>query len=110
MASIFLLRLIVQNHPKTAAQTILRNIASVMNPDALILLNNRILPDPGTVGLQDEALDRARSLFMMQAMNGADREEEEFRQLVEGSGAGLVVQDIMKRENSALSLIVVRKL
>ncbi len=80
-----------------------------MRPGALILLNNRILPEPGTVGARDEALGRARSLFMMQAMNGAEREEDEFRELVEGNGAGLVVQEVVKREGSALSLIVVRK-
>ncbi|KIW32377.1 uncharacterized protein PV07_03929 [Cladophialophora immunda] len=109
-ASVFLVRMVVQNHPRTAAQTILRNIASAMKPDALILLNNHILPEPGTVGLRDEARDRSRSLFMMQAMNGGDRDEEEFRELVEGAGAGLAVQEVVKRKGSALGLIVIKKL
>jgi 6-hydroxytryprostatin B O-methyltransferase len=110
LASVFLLRLVVQNHPKTAAQKILRNIASVMKPSALILLNNHILPKPGTAGLRDESRDRSRSLFMMQAMNGGDRDEEEFRELVEGVGAGLRVQEVVKRNGSALGLIVIKKL
>ena len=80
-----------------------------MKVGAQILLNNVILPDPGTMGLRDEALDRARSMFMMQAMNGAERGEEEIRDLVEGSGAGLTVQEVVKRQGSALGLIVVEK-
>lgn len=101
--------MVVQNHADTAAQTILRNIAPVMKPGARILLNNIILPDPGTTGLREEALDRAKSMFMMQAMNGADRGEEEVRELVEGCGAGLTVQEVVRRQGSALGLIIVEK-
>ena len=109
LASVFLLRLIVQNHPKSAAQTILRNVASVMKPGALILLNNCILPDPGTVGIRSEALERSKSLFMMQAMNGGDRGEAEFRELVEGAGAGLRVREVVRRKGSGLGLIIIEK-
>ncbi|KAJ9606818.1 hypothetical protein H2200_008828 [Cladophialophora chaetospira] len=108
-ASVFLLRLVLQIHSKTTAQTILRNIASVMRPGAVILLNNVILPDAGTGELRKEALERAKSLMLMQAMNGADREEAEFRELVEGAGAGLSVKQVVRREKSALGLVVITK-
>jgi 6-hydroxytryprostatin B O-methyltransferase len=80
-----------------------------MKAGARILLNNIILPDPGTIGLRDEALDRAKSMFMMQAMNGADRGEDEFRELIEGCGGDLTVQEVVKRQGSALGLIIIQK-
>lgn len=80
-----------------------------MKPGARILLNNIILPDPRTSELREEALDRAKSMFMMQAMNGADRGEQEFRELVAGCEAGLTVQKVVKRQGSALGLIIVEK-
>jgi hypothetical protein len=46
---------------------------------------------------------------MMQAMNGGERDEEEFRELVEGDDLGLRVQEIVKRDRSALGLIVIKK-
>ena len=52
---------------------------------------------PGTIGPRVEALDRAKSMFMMQAMNGADRGKKEFRELVvEGCGPGLTVQEVVQ--------------
>ena len=80
-----------------------------MRPGALILLNNIILPDAGTLGLREEALARARSLTMMQTMNGAERDESEIRELVEGSRAGLSVLEVVREEKSALGLIVITK-
>ncbi|KAK5400815.1 hypothetical protein LTR06_011236 [Exophiala xenobiotica] len=108
LASIFLVRMVVQNHPKTATQTILRNIASVMKMGTDPVEQHHPCRS-WDGGLRDEALDRAKSMFMMQAMNGADRGEEEFRELVEGCVVGLMVQEVVKCQRSALGLIIVQK-
>lgn len=79
-----------------------------MKPSARILLNNHLLPEPGSVGVRKEALERARDLFMLQAMNGADRDEAGFKDLVEGAGCGLRVREVRKG-TGALGLIVVER-
>lgn len=107
--SVFLVRLILQNHSVSAAQAILRNISSAMKPGAFLVINNTLLPRPGSVGLREEALERARSLFMMQAMNGMDRDEAEFHGLVEGAGAGLKITEIVSPGGGAMAVIVVEK-
>lgn len=109
-ASVFLVRAVLQNHPVRTAQNILRNIASVMKPGALIIINNALLPEPGTLGSRAEAAERARSLFMMQAMNGADRDEEEFRHLIAGVGCELRLREIIRPEGGTMAIIVVEKL
>jgi hypothetical protein len=109
-ASVFLVRLILQNHSVSAAQAILRNISASMRPGALLLINNTLLPKPGSVGLREEALERARSLFMMQAMNGMDRDETEFHALVEGANAGLKIKEIKSPGGGAMAVIVVEKI
>ena len=108
-ASVFLVRLILQNHSVSAAQAILRNISSVMRPGAFLLINNTLLPQPGSVGLREEGLERARSLFMMQAMNGMDRDEVEFHALVEGAEAGLKIREIASPGGGVMAVLVVEK-
>ena len=68
------------------------------------------MPEPGSIGAREEALERARCLFMMQAMNGVDRDEAEIRALIEGDELGLRVKAINKPGIRAMAVIVVEKL
>lgn len=108
-ASVFLVRLVLQNHSTPAAQAILRNLASVMKSGSVILINNTLMSEPGSVGLREEALERARCLFMMQAMNGIDRDDSEFRTLIQDSNANLRIRNINRPSHGAMAVIVVEK-
>lgn len=109
-ALVFLVRAVLQNHPVAIAQSILRNIAMKMKPGALIIINNAILPEPGTVASREEASERARGLFMIQAMNGADRDQAEFESLIAGVGQGVRLREVIKPKRGTMAILVVEKM
>lgn len=107
-ADVFLLRMILNNWTSLKCEQILANVAAAMKPGAVLLLNNFMLHEPGTVGKRAEALERARDLFQMAAMNGMERDLEGWNELV-GKIPGLKIRDVIRQTGTSQALIVVDK-
>jgi 6-hydroxytryprostatin B O-methyltransferase len=107
-ADVFLLRMILNNWPSSKCEEILTNVAAIMKPGAVMLLNNFMLHEPGTVGKRAEALERARDLFQMAAMNGMERDIGGWNELV-GKIAGLKIRQVIRQPGTSQALIVVDK-
>lgn len=108
-ADVFLLRLVVQEHPRAVAPKILRKIESKMKDGAVILLNNRLLPPPDSLGVREESLGMASSLYRLQATNEEYLDEQGFEKLIYEAGCDLKIREV-RRGGGNLALIVVEKM
>lgn len=78
--------MILHDWPKDEAVKILRNIVPALRKsgrDARLLIQDTVLPVPGTIGLTQEALLRVRDLTMIQSFNSKERELAEFEELLD---------------------------
>ncbi|KAK5095775.1 hypothetical protein LTS08_007909 [Lithohypha guttulata] len=106
-ADVFLARLVLNNWHDNEAAFILRNLVSVMKSSARIVIMSAVLPDPGAVNLREEAIERTRDMFMMQAMNGTERGLLEWKDLFKQTDQRLILKKMTKPEGSNLSVLEV---
>ena len=69
-----------------------------------------MLPSPGdtSTGKREEACMRTKDLFMMQAMDGQERDIEQWRHLLKDADERLEIVALRTQVGSALSIIEVR--
>lgn len=111
-ANIYLLRMVLHNHPDSEAVQILTNLVPALktNPSARLLIMDTALPDPGTTNAVDESLMRYRDMTMMQVFNTKEREVGEFKDILERAGdneGNLVLKNIRSAHGSTLSMLEV---
>jgi 6-hydroxytryprostatin B O-methyltransferase len=111
-ADVYFLRMIFHDWPDKEAATILRNLLPVLvgRPSARLIIMDTILPDPGTIPTNEEALLRVRDLTMLQAFNSKERELNDWKTLfatvsAEKSGGALKLQNVTKPFGSLMSLM-----
>ncbi|KAL9622213.1 MAG: hypothetical protein Q9160_003396 [Pyrenula sp. 1 TL-2023] len=102
-ADVYLLRMIIHDWPDGEALKILRHIVSAMKPGALILIMDTVLPESGSIMRVDESRLRVRDLTMMQVFNAKERENDDWRALIES--AGLQIRDVRQPEGSVMSIM-----
>lgn len=83
---VFLLRAILHNWSDKCAIRILRNLIPAMKPGSKIIINDIVIPEPGTVPPMFERPLRTGSLMMDVHFNSNDRELADFGRLVEEAG------------------------
>jgi 6-hydroxytryprostatin B O-methyltransferase len=109
-AKIFLIRQCLQNHPHNVAVTMLRNIVPRLERQGTrLIINNVVLPLPGDTSIDKraEARARTRDLFMMQAMNGQERDIDQWKQLLADADPRLVIVGVRTPEGSGMSVLEV---
>ena len=69
--NVYLMRMVLHNHTDTEAVEILSSLVPALksSPSARLLIMDTVLPDPGSVGVVDEALMRYRDVTMAQVVN-----------------------------------------
>lgn len=83
---IFLLRAILHNWSDKCAVRILRNLIPAMKPGSQVIVNDIVIPEPGTVPPMFERPLRNGSLMMDVHFNASDRELADFARLFEEAG------------------------
>ena len=78
-----------------------------MKPTARLIVMATVLPEPGTVSLREEAIERSKDLFMMQAMNGLERDLDQWTKLLQQVDRRLTLKTVTKPEGSNLSILEV---
>ncbi|KAJ6127770.1 hypothetical protein N7471_008987 [Penicillium samsonianum] len=111
-ANVYLLRMVLHNHVDDNAIRILTPLVQPLrsNPTARLLIIDTVIPEPGQVGVLDDALQRYRDLTMRQVFNTKERDLTEFQRILDATsdGAGrLAVQKVRRSPGSALSVIEV---
>lgn len=112
-ANVFMMRMILHDWPKAEAVKILQNIIPALKAsgsEARLLIQDTVLPVPGSISSTQEALLRVRDLTMTQSFNSKERELAEFVELLElasSSGGRLVLRAVSTPVGSLMSMLEV---
>ncbi|KAF9691483.1 hypothetical protein EKO04_010533 [Ascochyta lentis] len=112
-ANVFLMRMILHDWPKDEAVKILRNIVPALKASGRgvrLLIQDTVLPIPGSVSSTQEALLRVRDLTMIQSFNSKERELAEFVKLLNlasSQDARLVLKGVHTPAGSLMSVLEV---
>ena len=104
-ADVFFARLIFSNYDDKEAVAILNNLVSAMGRNSRLIIMSAVLPEPGTVSLRQEALERATDLGKLQLLNGKERDLRDWKLLFEQVRTKLVLKAITKPVGSTLSIL-----
>ena len=107
VAAVYLLRMILHDWPDHECVRILAQLSSSMQPGARIIIMDMILPRPGSMPLEYEAVLRQKDLVMQQNFNAKERELEEWEALIEK--AGLRIFGVVTPHGSQHSMLEIIK-
>ncbi|KAK7555287.1 S-adenosyl-L-methionine-dependent methyltransferase [Phyllosticta citricarpa] len=80
-ADVFFFRWIFHNWSDKYCVQILKNLIPALKPGARVLINENMLPKPGTEDPWDEKIIRTMDLTMLELLNARERAEEDYAQL-----------------------------
>ncbi|KAI5369172.1 putative O-methyltransferase domain, S-adenosyl-L-methionine-dependent methyltransferase [Septoria linicola] len=106
-AAVYLLRMILHDWPDSECVKILKRLSAAMGPEGRIVIMDMVLPRPGTVPLELEAVLRQKDLVMKQNFNAKERELEEWEALM--AKAGLRIVAVKTPRDSQHSVLEVAK-
>ena len=101
--------MILHDRPADSARQILTRLAVAMKPNARIVIMDSVLPPPGWVDKEKEALLRVRDLTIMQAFNAKEREWEEWKELVDQVKPELHIKSCKIPEESMMAVMEIVK-
>lgn len=107
--AVFLLRLILHDWPDGDAAIILKNLVCRMGPETRLLINDAIMPEPGTVHPLQEKYIRNVDMMMLSMFNGLERTQQDWEDLISKTDSSLKIAKIVKPKGSALSLLEIVK-
>ncbi|KAJ5597527.1 S-adenosyl-L-methionine-dependent methyltransferase [Penicillium hordei] len=87
------------------ASHILRAVAAALKPGDRIILNEQIMPEPGTAAPAIEQLTRSSDMTMLSIFNGQERTKEQLRALVQPAHPGLHVLKVITPLTLALGIV-----
>ncbi len=85
-ADVYLFRWIFHNWSDKYCLKILRNLAPALKPGAKVVVNDNVLPTPGTISPRREAQLRSMDLTMLEISNSHEREMDDWAALFEEAG------------------------
>lgn len=106
-AQVYLLRTILHDWPATEARTILTNLFAAMESGSRILIMDIVLPAAGSIEPLQEGTLRNRDLLMMGLFNSKQRYLEDWTALVDDTDKSLVIKNVVRPFNSAMSVLEV---
>lgn len=86
---------------------ILQDLIPALKPGARIVLNEQVLPTPNTVSKYQERIQRHLDLLMWRLFNGKERDEDDWRSLVERTDRRFKVTQTIRAQGSDLQIIEV---
>ncbi|KAI5920332.1 S-adenosyl-L-methionine-dependent methyltransferase [Camillea tinctor] len=104
-ADVYFLRWVLHNWSDKYCILILRALVPALKCGAKIIIQETLMPEPGTVAMWKEKNLRATDLNMAAAFNSKERTVVEFRSLLEKSDPGFVLQQIIEPAGSALGML-----
>lgn len=85
---VYFLRAILHSWSDTYAVHILRNLIPVLKPGTKIVVCDLLMPEPGTVPLQQERHLRTTAMIMTTCFNASDREMAEMANVFKEASPG----------------------
>ena len=105
----FLLRFILHDWPDQDAVNILRQLTPKMGPETRLLINDSIVPPPGSVPPLQEKYIRNMDLIMLSMFNALERSLEDWERLISKADPSLKIVRVERPQGSAISMIQVAK-
>ncbi|KAF2140298.1 uncharacterized protein K452DRAFT_335379 [Aplosporella prunicola CBS 121167] len=87
-ADVYFFRWIFHNWSDKYCEKMLRMLIPALKPGARILINENILPTPGTENAWDEKIIRSMDMTMLQLLNARERAEEDYAELFQNTDPG----------------------
>ncbi|KAK4451383.1 S-adenosyl-L-methionine-dependent methyltransferase [Podospora aff. communis PSN243] len=84
-ADVYIFRQIFHDWTDSGCRKILSAMIPALKPGARIIINDSIMPAPGTVSPAKEAVLRHSDLMMWRMFNAKERDEDDWRAVVEGT-------------------------
>jgi 6-hydroxytryprostatin B O-methyltransferase len=108
-ADVYLLRTVLHDWTDEDAVKIVRNLVEAMrnNPGSKLLIQETVLPKPGSVPVSIERLFRVRDMTMLQSFNSKERDLVDWKALLADADAGLHLVNVVQPFGSALSVLEV---
>uniref|UniRef100_A0A8H7K376 O-methyltransferase domain-containing protein n=1 Tax=Bionectria ochroleuca TaxID=29856 RepID=A0A8H7K376_BIOOC len=104
-ADVYSLRWMFHNWSDKYCIKILQALVPALKPGAKVLVQETLMPEPGTVSLWKEKNIRATDLNMAAAFNGQERTVAELRSLVTKADSGFAFQTVIEPEGSAFGIL-----
>ncbi|KAG4431838.1 hypothetical protein IFR05_012676 [Cadophora sp. M221] len=104
-ADVYYFRWIFHNWSDAYAVKILQNLVPAMKPGARVLLNDGVLPEPGSVGGMEEMSIRTIDLLQYVTVNGRERQIEDWKELFRKADERFKFMKAWKPEKSHMWLI-----
>ncbi|KAG6121889.1 hypothetical protein E4U13_003712 [Claviceps humidiphila] len=96
VADAYLLRHVLHAFPDKAVVQILQQLRPALRPGARIIINDAVLPAPGSVSPAEERNSRLLDVLMKTVCNGREREASDWRAVLERADARFVWQGAWK--------------
>ncbi|KAF2493673.1 cercosporin toxin biosynthesis protein [Lophium mytilinum] len=107
-ADAYLLRFVLHDWPDKWCLKILRALVPRLQEGAVLVLQEHILPEPGSVGLLKERRVRSMDAIMLSLLNSREREERDWRSLFEEADKRFRVEAVERKEGETIAVITVR--
>ncbi|KAI0838918.1 S-adenosyl-L-methionine-dependent methyltransferase [Hypoxylon sp. FL0890] len=106
-ADVYFLRWILHNWSDKYSIKILRNLIPALKPGAKIIVNDNVLPQPGTISKFQEKRLRAMDLTMTEIQNSHEREVDDWKRFIQLADPRFKFQEAKKPEGSNLWILTV---
>ncbi|KAI2602759.1 S-adenosyl-L-methionine-dependent methyltransferase [Hypoxylon sp. NC1633] len=106
-ADVFFLRWVLHNWPDSYCIMILRALIPVLRPGVKIIIQETMMPEPGSVALWREKYLRAEDLNMGAIFNSEERTIGQWKVLLGAADPRFVVNAIIEPKGSALGILEV---
>ncbi|KAF1957837.1 methyltransferase [Byssothecium circinans] len=108
-ADVYFLRMIIHNWNDDDSVKILKGLADSMKPSGRIIIQDMLLPAPGTGSRTHEASLREKDLMMRQVFNSKEREVEDLNALLAQVDEKLRIVGVVRPKGSQHSVIEIAR-
>jgi hypothetical protein len=106
-ADLYMFRSVLLNWPDKYVVKFLKNLVPALKPGAKVLVNEGVLPEPGTVSSWDDKILRSLDLCMIAMFNSKERTVEEWAALFQKADPRFKFLGAKKPDESLLWIIEV---
>jgi hypothetical protein len=106
-ADVYFLRWIFHDWSDAYCVRILRNLIPALGPKSRVVINDHVVPPPGILGPFQDRMIRRFDMVMKGFFNAKERNEEDWKKLLEEADQRFRIVDIKRPEGSQLQIIEV---
>ncbi|KAF2202563.1 S-adenosyl-L-methionine-dependent methyltransferase [Delitschia confertaspora ATCC 74209] len=105
-ADVYLLRYVLHDWPNKYCVNVIQNLIPCLKRGAKIVIQDFLLPEPGTLSLLQEMQVRSMDAIMLTLFNSQEREEEDWRRLFNEAHEGFSFTATRVPDNPSTAIIV----